>query len=347
MSIFKNQYGWRAEVWIGKNRIATKSGFPTRNEALQWYDQQLADHKLNKSTKSEPITFDELLDRFESMHFPTVSESSRNRYHVDIRERIRPYFRFRTLDRIDSGSIEQFRTKIMKDLSPKSVNNCTDLLNAILKKAVEWDLLEKNPMKAKRLKLPEIKYTWWDKKEYISKFLEEAKSSRYYAAFRLSLECGLRLGEIVGLSKKDVDLERCQIHIHRQWLDKIYVYGPTKGRKERYISFDPKSDLKEALKEAIDRSRDPEIIFLTPRGKRVLGRKLGAHIFKSIIKRAGVPNIRFHDLRHTFASWYMIEVDDIWSLKGILGHVDVQTTQRYAHLSKKHQRIPMLNFSIN
>jgi len=61
-----------------------------------------------------------------------------------------------------------------------------------------------------------------------------------------------------------------------------------------------------------------------------------------VVKRAGVPIIRFHDLRHTFASWYMIEVGDIWSLKGILGHVDVQTTQRYAHLSQRHQRMPIL-----
>lgn len=76
--------------------------------------------------------------------------------------------------------------------------------------------------------------------------------------------------------------------------------------------------------------------------KRVLNRKLAGYHFSKLVAGAQVPKIRFHDLRHTFASWYMIEVGDIWSLKGILGHVDVQTTQRYAHLSDRHQKMPGL-----
>ena len=70
------------------------------------------------------------------------------------------------------------------------------------------------------------------------------------------------------------------------------------------------------------------------------------HHLNKVIKAAGVPEIRFHDLRHTFASWYMIEVGDIWSLKGILGHVDIQTTQRYAHLSQSHQKVPTLSWAL-
>jgi site-specific recombinase XerD len=98
------------------------------------------------------------------------------------------------------------------------------------------------------------------------------------------------------------------------------------------------------LRKAVESSPHPEIIFVTARGERVRPRRLAARHFQRIVERARVPRIRFHDLRHTFASWYMIEVGDIWSLKGILAHVDVQTTQRYAHLSAKQQVVPPMSW---
>ena len=67
-------------------------------------------------------------------------------------------------------------------------------------------------------------------------------------------------------------------------------------------------------------------------------RNLAGPCFSNIVKKARVPKIRFHDLRHTFASWYMIEIDEIWALKSILGHCDIRTTQRYAHHSKSRKR---------
>lgn len=85
-------------------------------------------------------------------------------------------------------------------------------------------------------------------------------------------------------------------------------------------------------------SPHPEAIIVTRNGNRLLNRRLAGGHFALVTKRAGVPKIRFHDLRHTFASWYMLEVGDIWSLKDVLGHRDIQTTQRYAHITAKHQK---------
>ena len=56
--------------------------------------------------------------------------------------------------------------------------------------------------------------------------------------------------------------------------------------------------------------------------------------------------LTFHGLRHnTFASWYMVEVGDIWSLMQILGHSSIKTTMRYAHVSGKHQKVPNFNWN--
>jgi integrase len=343
MSLYRYKNKWKAEVWVDRKRVASKSGFESRGEAKKWYDTTIASYYEDPAQitrTQQQIAFDDLLLRFTQMHLPTISENTRNRYLIDIDKRIRPHFRYMPLEKVRRLEIELFRGEIMKDLSTRSVNMCMDLLRNILLKGVDWEMVAKTPVRLKPLKEPEVKYTWWDKKEHIVRFLEEAKRHRFYAAFKLALETGMRVGEIVGLSKQDVDLKRCQIHVHRQWIDHLHCYGPTKGRRERFINFDPHSGLKEVLAQAVLMSPDPEVIFVTNEGNRLGSRKLAGRHFGIILRRSGLPKIRFHDLRHTFASWYMIENDDIWSLKGILGHADVQTTQRYAHLSGRHQVVP-------
>jgi integrase len=340
MSIYRSKGSWKAEVWMDSRRITTKSGFATKELAKKWRSQTTLDLMTKPQELHAPkeLLFDDLLGKYETIHLPTISPETQRRYRTDIDFRIRDFFKGRPLDSIEPMLIESFRSRIMKDLKPKSVNNCCELLRSIFRKGEEWGMVGNNPVKIRSLKLSDQKYGWWDKKEYLTRFLEAAKQDRYYAAYRLALECGLRLGEIVGLSKQDVSFERNQIHIHRQWLNREECYGPTKGRTERYVSLNPKSELRCALQEAILRSPDKECIFVTKRGVRVRPRRLAARHFQETRERSGVPRIRFHDLRHTFASWYMIEVGDIWSLKAILGHVDVQTTQRYAHLSVQNQK---------
>ena len=88
------------------------------------------------------------------------------------------------------------------------------------------------------------------------------------------------------------------------------------------------------LRSVIDASSDPEIIFITREGQRLRNNKL-MYYFQKWIDRLELPQITFHDLRHTFASWYMIMYDNILELMEIPGHADVKTTMRYAHLSQK------------
>lgn len=348
MSIYKCKNNWKAEIWIDNKRMTGKAGFATKAEARDWHDRTIIEYRMdpNQSVKAKQVIFDDLLEKYQEIHLPTVASMTRMRYLTDIDQRIRPFFQYRPVESITPMLVESFRADVMKKLSSKSVNNCINLLFAMFRKGEEWGLVDRNPVRVRALKVAEQKYTWWEKKEDVGNFLKVTSESPYYVAFRLALECGMRLGEIVGLSKQDVSLDRCQIHVHRQWIDKEGAYGPTKGRRERFVPFHPDSGLKEILKKAIEKSTHPEAIVVTNNGTRVLNRKLAGYHFPKLVKAAKVPKIRFHDLRHTFASWYMIEVGDIWSLKGILGHVDVQTTQRYAHLSQRHQKMPAMSWGL-
>jgi integrase len=343
MSVFRYKDKWKAEVWVYYKRIKCKSGFQTKAQAKEWHDDVIREFKLDPAVfraDVKSIKFDELLDSYIEMHLPTIRLETQRRYKIDIEQRIGPHFRFRPIGAVTPEVIARFRVGIMADLSRKSVNNCMSVLRAVFVHGVQLGLIKDNPFNLRPLKLPERKYRWWDDESDVLRFLEVAKTTPHYAAYRLAIDCGLRLGEIIGLSKQDIDFKLCQIHIHRQWIDKQCAYGPPKHNRERFVRFDSSSDLRDVLFDAVRQSPHSEAITVTRTGKRITGRKLAGCHFKKLIERAGVREICFHDLRHTFASWYMINVGDIWSLKGILGHSDIQTTQRYAHLSDKHLKVP-------
>ena len=219
MSVYKYGEGWKAEVWVGNERVTSRAGFATKADAREWHDKSISEYRVDgPSSQKQSFTFDELLSRYETIHLPTIALETRRRYQLDIDKRIREYFRFRPLDSIAPMHVESFRAKIMKNIEPKSVNNCVCLLASIFRKGQEWDMLEKNPVRVRRLKIADEKYTWWNEKDHILKFLDAAKACRYHTVYRLALETGMRLGEIVGLSKQDISFERNQIHIHRPTL---------------------------------------------------------------------------------------------------------------------------------
>jgi integrase len=344
----KEKKFYKAELWIDNRRVKTKSGFTRKSDAKAWCEteKQKYSQEPNRS-RSEDYTFCDLLEKYRTTHLVTLKPRTRHRYILDIDTRIMPFFKHFRLSRLRAIDFEDFRRGLLShksNLSPKSINNCTELVKSIVNKAVEWGWLEVSPFKLKSLRVHDKPYEWWDEKQYIQLFINGARNSPYLAAYLLALECGMRLGEIVGLSKQDVSLDLGQIHIHRQWLEHIGSYGPTKNSRERFIRYPTTGLLASALREAISRSNDPEIIFLTATGKRVLSRNLSGGRFQNLIMKLKLPRISFHGLRHTFASWYMIEQTDIWSLMQILGHSDIKTTQRYAHLSSKHVRTPNFNW---
>ena len=73
-----------------------------------------------------------------------------------------------------------------------------------------------------------------------------------------------------------------------------------------------------------------------PKPRAKSGRQQVDRSFKSALKTAGIENFRFHDLRHTFASWYMMNGGDLYALAKILGHANIKMTERYAKLAKQH-----------
>jgi len=136
----------------------------------------------------------------------------------------------------------------------------------------------------------------------------------------IALTTGMRIAEIFALNWSDV--------LYREEL--ICVRSKLKRGRVRYVPLT--ADLAAELK------RFPVVIG----GDRIFPPKPGAESgrvegrFQTILKMTGIENFRFHDLRHTFASWYIMNGGDLYELAKILGHSNIKMTERYAKLAKQH-----------
>jgi integrase len=138
----------------------------------------------------------------------------------------------------------------------------------------------------------------------------------------IALTTGMRLGEISDLVWSDLRYsERL-----------IAVRSKLKGGKIRYVPMTP--ELAEELRRYPVEIGEGKL-FPSRRGS-VGERQRVEHSFATILKLAGISGFRFHDLRHTFASWYMMNGGDLYELAKILGHSNIRMTERYAKLGKTH-----------
>ncbi len=222
-------------------------------------------------------------------------------------------------------------------LSPSSVNRRLQLLRAVFYYAMKRRRAIYNPVRVVGLlKTQPPPFNYWERHEanqfleYIGKKYEGRKSDLGFL-FKFAMNTGMRLGEILGLGWGDVDLGNRLIAVRRTYDSyQCKIKETTKGRKLRHVPIN--SAIYDDLVEMKAR-RDGELVFSTITGNPK-DRSNVTHYFHRDSREAEVRRIRFHDLRHTYASHFMMNGGDIYHLKEILGHSDMKTTERYAHLSK-------------
>ena len=174
--------------------------------------------------------------------------------------------------------------------------------------------------------------------EQLASFLHEARESGVFEMYYIELATGLRRGELLGLKWEGIDLERGTIQVRRQIarIDGKVVEAPLKT-KNSYRSVSIGRDAVEILKEQ-RRSTTSEYVFPSPTGGPISPDSV-LHMLHRVLKRAGLPQIRFHDMRHTFATVALQNGVDIKTVSGMLGHYSAGfTLDTYAHVTTQAQR---------
>lgn len=243
------------------------------------------------------------------------------------------------LRRITTQLAEQFQTDyIAKGLKNSSINKKLSLLKAMMKKAVEWEMVEPEALK----RVGKVKLLQDDSKRlrYLSKEeckeLVDACSTHLKPIVVTALNTGMRRGEILSLRwDEHIDLKHGFILLHK-----------TKNGERREIPIN--GTLRETLqRQFVNRRIDIPYVF----HDAITGKPFASikRSFSSAVKKAKISDFHLHDCRHTFASQLVMAGVDLTTVKELLGHKTLTMTLRYAHLAPSHKvkAVDMLDTAIN
>ena len=175
--------------------------------------------------------------------------------------------------------------------------------------------------------------------EQLASFLREAKDSGVFEMYYTELATGLRRGELLGLKWEDLDLQQGTLRVQRQVsrINGKVVEAPLKT-KNSYRSISLGADAVEILKEQRKKCGSSPYVFPSPTGGPISPDSV-IQMLHRVLKRAGLPKVRFHDLRHTFATVALQNGVDIKTVSGMLGHYSAGfTLDTYAHVTTQAQR---------
>ena len=227
--------------------------------------------------------------------------------------------------------IENYRLqREISGLSPTSVNREHALLKHMFTKAMNWGLVRENP--AKRVKMarekPRSRFLTVKEMNRLLEAADRSKALYLKPMLVLALNTAMRKGEILNLRWEDVDFERGVIKVKK-----------TKNDQPREV---PMHDmLFNTLLDWRQSNPSSDYVFVKRNGQPL---KFIEGSFVAALKRAGIRDFRFHDLRHTAASYMHMAGLDILDIKEIGGWKTLKMVARYSHISDEHKRARMVIF---
>ena len=241
---------------------------------------------------------------------------------------------------LEEGRVDRLESKRQsKGLSPKTVRNLHQILSSAMKLAQEQKLIRTDPTEGCALPRLEHREMQTLPVEQLQSFLKEAKESGVYELYYLELATGLRRGELLGLKWEDIDLERGDLRVRRQVarINGEVVEAPLKT-KNAYRTLPLAEDTIGVLEAQRKKAGSSPWVFPSPAGGPISPDSV-LHMLHRVLKRAGLPRLRFHDLRHTFATTALQNGVDVKTVSGMLGHFSAGfTLDTYAHVTTASQR---------
>ena len=325
MSVYKKGKHWYIDYYVHGQRKRKKIGPSKQVAELALKDVQV---KIAKGEylgiyEEKKILFKDFAEEYLEYSKANKATSSYDRDVTSVNVHLVPYFKGRYLFNITTKMIEDYKTKRVKKVKPATVNKEIDAIKTMFRKATEWGYAKSNPAaKVKKFKEP-VKTPGYLTEEQAAKLLETCPK-HLYALFATALNTGMRRGELFNLQWKDVSLSKRTITVQNKedW--------HTKNYEPRVIPVN--SFLYETLRKHPRHIRSP-YVFCKPDGTKYLTVR---NSFERALEKAGIPHIPFHALRHTFASHLVMRGVDLSTVQKLLGHKDIKTTMRYAHLAPDH-----------
>lgn len=360
-SIYKVKSGRRAGTYVAQKilkvdengKVLEKKTFSGKKRAdvkakMEEYIKML---KLGVNIEASKTTFgDWILDWMELYKKPPlVRQSTYDNYMLWIENHIIPELGHIELSKLETDDIQKlYSGMIEKGMSPASIQKVHQIVRSSLAKAVEKRVLIYNPSDATvRPSVGQTKAKAMTEKE-MHKFVDlvNQEDVRWKAAFLVLLGTGLRIGELLALTWKDINFKEKTISVNKglSRTKNGLVVEATKTEKSNRIVPIPKAALSalEELKESrkvvsIDKKLDSEsLVFQTKNGTHIIPRNFQRKYY-TLRDKAGVPkDISVHGLRHTFATRLLEAGEDMRVIMELVGHAEISTTANiYSHVQPK------------
>lgn len=323
---------------LGERKSAT---FLSHREALEFVRKKEVEADEIKHGIRTPVDFSKTLN--DALDYWLENRSPKKRSTRDdisiIKTHLRPCFGSLPLRQISVQHTDAYVLTKSKEILDKTISNHLTLLISVLNVAVDLGWLDKVPkIKKPKAILFSDDFRYLRSDDEIERFLRSAQAEGplVHIFYKTSLCTGLRAGEVAGLRLEDVDFKNRLIRVQRSF------DGPTKSGKVRFVPILDK--LFDDLLQWTNRIGSG-VLFPNQHGNmHTPSARIFQEILHRVLLRAGFeasstfrgkskPYIVFHDLRHTFASTWVMKGGDLFKLQKILGHQSVQMTMRYAHLA--------------
>lgn len=292
------------------------------------YERDLRQSLLVGAYQAEPAkevpTLSEYWDDFMRRHVrPNNKPSEIAKKESVYKHHLKSAFGSMPLDKIRRVDVEDYKAIKSDDLEPKTINNQLVILSKALSCAIDWEIIEAMPV-IKPMAVPEQGFDFLSFEE--AETLRDRSTGQAHRAIVTVLNTGLRVGELIALRWQDVALPmRSMSIVNNDWK------GEDVTAKNNKVDTLPLNEFAVQALKAHRHLRGPHV-FCHDDGRRFTYREIDG-LLERECRAVGIRPVRWHVLRHTFASHLVMRGATLKSVQELMRHSDIKTTMRYAHLS--------------
>lgn len=320
----KNSEGTTYAIKIGRSSDISLSDARKRARALRSELELGRDIYAERKASKEMVTLDEF---FNNTYLPYAKVHKRSWIRdVQLYARIGKEFGRLKLNQIQKQKVAVFHAGLVEEgLSAASADHHPKLLRRMFSMAIEYDLIEKNPLAKFSLFNHDNKVENYLSDEQLTQLMEVLRTDANRIVCNIAillLGTGCRLNEILTAKKSDVDVQ-----------SRVLRIAASNSKSKRVRSVPLNDTAVEVILEQFENTKGYEYLFINHQTGKPYTSIM--KVRERLRKKAGLPHLRIHDLRHSFASFLVNSGRTLYEVQQILGHSQSIVTERYAHLSSK------------
>jgi len=319
MGIYQKDGNWFIDYYANGRRKREKIGSSRKlaEMVLAKRKIEIAENRFLDIKKDKKIKFAKLADTFLN-NYSRINNRGHKK-NVSLLKKIGALWGDIYISEITPLMIEKYKSARLEKVKPATINRELNVLGSMFNRAIEWGMMSENPVKNVKKFVVDNRRVRFLSLEEINRLLE-ASSEDLYGILVVALNTGMRKGEILRLKWKYIDFQNGMIYL------------PSELSKNKYRREIPMNSVLMATLKKLHETAEGEYVFhgRFKDGKPPIDVRKS---FAAALKKAGIEDFRFHDLRHTFCSQLVASGVDIYTVMELAGHRSIKMTMRYAHLA--------------